>query len=109
MHHPHRRGGTRQAGTRRGRARVRRIWNPRRDEGPKRRQKRAKRHQQRDQSDIKFLIDFWIDFRLILEGPRELDGAPGPPVRNARGLTIFENIEEDFEHYLDIPDHPVGV
>ena len=30
-------------------------------------QKGPKRHQKRDQNDIKILIDFWIDFGPILE------------------------------------------
>ena len=55
------------------------IWAAKRDQ--KGGQKGPKRHQKRDQNDIKILIDFWIDFGPIWE-------APGTQLRGAGGMRV---------------------
>ena len=46
-------------------------------------QKGPKRHQKRDQNDIKILIDFWTDFEAILEA-QEIGCELGGGLRVAR-------------------------
>ena len=68
-------------------------------------QKGPKRHQKRDQNDIKILIDFWIDFGPIWEAQGTQLRATCGATCGMRGARLdsfeFKEFEEFFENYPD--------